>query len=45
MNDIQKSENVKTKPKDNRLKGFVESIEKLKHEALLYTYRNALGIF
>ena len=45
MNDIQKSENVKTKPKDNRLKSFVGRIERLEQEDLVYTYRNALGIF
>ena len=88
MNDIQNSENVETKSKDNRLKNFIERIEKLEEEknnilvdikevyseakssgydpkimrkiliirkmdiderleqeALLDTYRNALGIF
>ena len=88
MNDIQNSENVETKPKDNRLKSFIERIERLEEEknnilvdikevyseakssgydtkimrkillirkmdiderleqeALLDTYRNALGIF
>ena len=88
MNDIQNSENVETKPIDNRLKTFVERIERLEEEknniledikevyseakssgydpkimrkillirkmdidqrleqeALLDTYRNALGIF
>ena len=88
MNDIQNSENVETKSKDNRLRSFIERIEKLEEEknnilvdikevyseakgfgydpkimrkvllirrmdiderleqeALLDTYRNALGIF
>ena len=88
MNDIQNSENVETNPKDNRLKSFIERIERLEdeknnilvdikevyseaknsgydpkimrkvllirkmdiderleQEALLDTYRNALGIF
>ncbi len=88
MNDIQYSENVETKPKDNKLKSFIERIERLEEEknnilvdikevyseakssgydpkimrkiliirkmdiderleqeALLDTYRNALGIF
>ena len=88
MNDIQNSENIETKPKDNRLKSFIERIERLEEEknnilsdikevyseakgigydpkimrkiliirkmdiderleqeALLDTYRNALGIF
>ena len=88
MNDIQNSRNVETKPKDNRLKSFIERIERLEEEknnilvdikevyseaknfgydpkimrkillirkmdiderleqeALLDTYRNALGIF
>ena len=88
MNDIQNSENVQTKPKYNRLKSFIERIERLEEEknniladikevyseakslgyepkimrkvliirkmdvderleqeALLDTYRNALGIF
>ena len=88
MNDIQYSENVEKKPKDNKLKSFIERIERLEEEknnilvdikevyseakssgydpkimrkilimrkmdvderleqeALLDTYRNALGIF
>ena len=88
MNDIQNSETLGTKPKDNRLKTFIERIERLEEEkknilidikevyseakdsgydpkimrkvllirkmdiderleqeALLDTYRNALGIF
>ena len=88
MNDIQNGENIETKPKDNRLKSFIERIERLEdeknnilsdikevyseakgigydpkimrkiliirkmdiderleQEALLDTYRNALGIF
>ena len=88
MNVIENSENVETKPKDNRLKSFIERIERLEEdknnilidikevyseakssgydpkimrkillirkmdiderleqEALLNTYRNALGIF
>ena len=88
MNDIQNSESVETQPKDNRLKSFIERIERLEEEksniltdikevyseakglgydpkimrkvliirkmdiderleqeALLDTYRNALGIF
>ena len=32
MNDIQNSENVETKPKDNRLKSFIERIERLEEE-------------
>ena len=88
MNDIQNSKNIETKSKDNRLKSFIERIERLEEEknnilvdikevyseakssgydpkimrkillirkmdidqrleqeALLDTYRNALGIF
>ena len=88
MNNIQNSENVETKYKDNRLKSFIERIERLEEEknnilvdikevyseakssgydpkimrkvlliremdtderleqeALLHTYRNALGIY
>ena len=32
MNDIQNSENVETKPKYNRLKSFIERIERLEEE-------------
>ena len=32
MNDIQYSENVETKSKDNRLKSFIERIERLEEE-------------
>ena len=32
MNDIQNSENVETKYKDNRLKSFIERVERLEEE-------------
>ena len=32
MNDIQNSENVETKSKDNQLKSFIERIERLEEE-------------
>jgi uncharacterized protein (UPF0335 family) len=32
MKDIQNSENVERKPKDNRLKSFIERIERLEEE-------------
>ena len=32
MNDIQNNEIVETKPKDNRLKSFIERIERLEEE-------------
>ena len=45
MSDIVNSGIVDTKSKDDRLKSFIERIEGLEEEALLDTYRNALGIF
>ena len=32
MNNIQNNEIVKTKPQDNRLKSFIERIERLEEE-------------
>ena len=32
MNDIQNNENVESKPRDNRLKSFIERIARLEHE-------------
>ena len=36
MNDIQNNEIVETKPQDNRLKSFIERIERLEEEKIIF---------